>query len=178
VAIPVHAAIMQWNLSGVTGDSGAENVIGSFDYNTTADMLTSFSIQAIGPISVPSFSFDTVGNGAVFFQNVVGGVTTEVALVTTASVPPLPCATCDEIFAGTVPIALIPGFLESPPDQFDGSVINVSNNLAGTISLSGALVPAGVPESASIALLGGALIGFGAIRRRRACKVIISYSER
>jgi hypothetical protein len=164
---PAHAAIMQWNLSNVTGDSGAETVTGFFDYNSTTDMLTSFSIQASGPISQPSFSFGTVGNGTAVFQNVSGGVTTEVALVTPAAVPPFPCSTCDQIFAGTTPITLTPGFLESPPDQFDGSVINMSNDLAGTIILSGTLVPSGAPEPASIVLLAGALIGFGAIRCRR-----------
>ncbi len=162
---PASATIIQWNLSDVTGASGAETVTGLFDYNTTTDMLTSFAIGASGPISVASFSFGTVGNGTVVFQNVSGGVTTEVALVTPAAVPPFPCPTCDQVFAGTSPITLTPGFLESPPDQFDGSVINMSNNLGGSIILSGGLDRA-VPEPPSIVLLGSALIGLGATLSR------------
>jgi hypothetical protein len=83
---PASATIMQWNLSDVTGDSGAETITGFFNYNTTTDMLTSFAIEASGPISVASFSFGTVG---------------------TAAVPPFPCPTCDQVFAGTTPITLV-----------------------------------------------------------------------
>ena len=142
-----RAAIVHWDLSGVTGASGAETVTGFFDYDTATDKLAGFNIQASGPISVPSFPDGVVGNGVVFFHGFVSGVPSELALETPAAVPPFPCSTCDKVFAGTTPITLVPGYLQSPPDSFNGSVINVSNNLAGTIILSGTLVPAAAPEA-------------------------------
>ncbi len=131
---------------GPNSDSSLDGPVGSYDYRTT------FSLSGFVPSSASISGFWSTDNEGV--DILLNGVATGQSIPSAAS------------YTSFTPFDLTSGFV-SGTNTLDFIVNNDGGPTGLRVEVTGTATPLPIPEPASIALVGTALLGIGALRRGR-----------
>lgn len=180
--VPAHATIVSVNFTGVvtdstgaTGEAVGNTVSGSFRLDESNGQFANFAIDSM---SAPTGSI--ANNGLSFFDALyqdqisavgTGGNVNSTFTLDLSSLSQWPVGS-DTIYTLLTDSSQIPGNLDMTGDAFTSTFGYYMSDAAGNnvVKLDAdlsSLTVATIPEPASFTLLGGSLLGLGAILRRR-----------